>query len=275
MLFSLGIATYLCRPTAALALTLPDTGTCPSTMSQTTCLNITSNKANNTGLAVFAQAGSSYGIFGNGSFVGVKGAVYSAGALAGVHGYTDVQTIGVYGQATGAGYGVYGENTSSNGFAGRFAGNFIVTGIPYANQSTFTVTSDARLKRNVKPLTGSLEQLLRLRGVTYEWRDPSQHGSLTGPQVGFIAQEVEGVFPSWVSPNRDGFKTVTMRGFEPMVVESLRALKAQNDQLQARLKAIESSRQLSRAGVLEGPLSLAAFVLAVALVIASRRRSKA
>jgi len=59
-------------------------------------------------------------------------------------------------------------------------------------------TSDARLKTNVAPVTGALDKLIQLRGVTYDWINPQLHGN-TAATGGFIAQEVAAVFPSFVS----------------------------------------------------------------------------
>src|SRR6185436_12741 len=111
-------------------------------------------------------------------------------------------------------------------------GNLGVSGIPYcAGCTTFTNNSDVRLKKNVQPLVGALDRLMQLRGVIFEWKDPSEHGNLTGTQRGFIAQEVERVLPEWVGVDDKGFKTLSTRGLEAMLVESLRTLKQQNDQL--------------------------------------------
>jgi hypothetical protein len=110
---------------------------------------------------------------------------------------------------------------------------YVGSQIHSAGSCAVTCSSDARLKQNIIPLTPPLTRLLRLHGVTYEWRDPSKHGNLRGPQTGMIAQEVEQVFPDWVGTDADGYKTLTYRGFEALTVESLRELKAENDHLKA------------------------------------------
>lgn len=51
--------------------------------------------------------------------------------------------------------------------------------------------SDARLKDNVVPLTGALDKITALNPVTYNWR----HATVNEPTTGFIAQEVQQVFP--------------------------------------------------------------------------------
>ncbi len=95
--------------------------------------------------------------------------------------------------------------------------------------------SDVSLKKNVKTLGGSLERLLKLRGVSFEWKEPEKQGNLTGTQIGMVAQEVEKVFPEWVEQSPDNLKILSIRGFEALVVEALREL---ND----RVAALETSR---------------------------------
>lgn len=56
--------------------------------------------------------------------------------------------------------------------------------------------SDRRHKKAISPLTdSSLDQILGLSPVRFEWRTPMDIG-MEGVQVGFIAQEVQRTFPS-------------------------------------------------------------------------------
>lgn len=64
----------------------------------------------------------------------------------------------------------------------------------YATNGTI-VTSDIRLKTNVEPVESSLEKVMSLRPVNFEWRDGTSGGM---PQAGLIAQEVLQVFPDAV-----------------------------------------------------------------------------
>ncbi len=107
-------------------------------------------------------------------------------------------------------------------------------------------TSDVRLKKNIETLDGALDALLALRGVTFEYIDPDAIGEPSGQRIGMIAQEVERVFPDWVAERADGYKSVTYRGFEALTVEAMRelheaneVLRAENDELRARLEALE------------------------------------
>jgi hypothetical protein len=84
-----------------------------------------------------------------------------------------------------------------------------------------------QLKRNVQDLRGALDQLLGLRSVTFEYLDGKVYGE--GMYRGFVAQEVEKVFPDWVSQAPDGMKAVECRGFESLTVEALRELREEKD----------------------------------------------
>lgn len=70
----------------------------------------------------------------------------------------------------------------------------------YTADGTLTTnTSDVRLKTNIKTLTGALDKVKSLRGVTYNWNENPSGDT----RIGFIAQEVNSVVPelSFVNPN--------------------------------------------------------------------------
>ena len=240
------------------------------------------------GIGVYGNSNSSDGVHGQSSSgVGVAGASTSSIGVEGVT--TGATSRGVWGfhySSTGVGYGVYGQTASpsgygvygqaaTGGFAGYFQGNLKVAGEPYCTtQTTFTLSSDARLKKNIEPMSGALDRLLKLQGVTFEWKNPEDHGDLTGRQRGFIAQDVEKVFPDWVGVDSKGFKTVTTRGLEPMLVESLRTLKTENDLLRKRVDALEGKRPTAAAGIDgNGLLGFGLIVLGSAIIVSRRRSS--
>ncbi len=90
--------------------------------------------------------------------------------------------------------------------------------------------SDIRLKTDIEDLVGPLETLLRLRGVSFAWRDAVCDAD--GRHLGMIAQEVEAVLPQWVHNGPDGYKAVSYEGFEALAVEAMRELAMENDRLQ-------------------------------------------
>jgi hypothetical protein len=121
------------------------------------------------------------------------------------------------------------------------AGHFEITGQGWKpGGGAWGDSSDRRLKKNIQPLNGALENLLKLHGRTYEWNEPEKHGNLTGIQMGLIAQEVENVFPEWIGTDSDGYKTLSIRGFEALTVEALRELKIICDELTQRIHRLRS-----------------------------------
>jgi hypothetical protein len=110
---------------------------------------------------------------------------------------------------------------------------------------SWSVASDARLKKNIHPLAGALDKLLALHGVRFEYIDPQKIHELSGERMGLVAQEVENVFPDWVETGPDGYKRVTVRGLEALVVEALRQLR-QEENAEARELNQRLSMELKR-----------------------------
>jgi hypothetical protein len=111
----------------------------------------------------------------------------------------------------------------------------------------FYDNSDARLKKNIAPITGGLQKVLQLRGVTYDWID-SKRSSVQ--QVGFIAQEVEKVFPQLVKTDEDGTKSVAYSKMVPVLLEAIKEqqqmieeLKSANDKVKSLEERVEKLQQ--------------------------------
>ncbi len=84
--------------------------------------------------------------------------------------------------------------------------------------------SDRRLKKEIVYLNSHemLEKVLSLKGANYYWIDDNKDKRL---QYGFIAQELREVFPTKVQENTNGYLSATYGDFDPMLVESIKALK--------------------------------------------------
>ena len=106
---------------------------------------------------------------------------------------------------------------------------------------SWSTLSDRRTKTSIEPISGALESLLKLRGVTFEYSNPSAVGELPGTHIGMVAQDVEQVFPSWVDTGDDGYKRLTFRGFEALAVEAIRELEKQNQELRQQIEALSEA----------------------------------
>jgi hypothetical protein len=112
-----------------------------------------------------------------------------------------------------------------------FTGNIHVNGITY--------TSDARFKTDIAPCEKALETILNLRGVRFAWNRArwKDRGFASGPQIGFLAQEVERVVPELVSTDAQGYKSVAYVNVVPLLVE---AMKQQQGQITVQAKQMQS-----------------------------------
>lgn len=96
------------------------------------------------------------------------------------------------------------------------------------------VSSDVRLKKNVETLSGALEKVGRIRGVSYNL--------VSGPpgrQIGVIAQELEQEFPELVKTDDKGYKAVAYDKLSAVLIEAIKELQSQNQTLRQRLDLIE------------------------------------
>ncbi|CAG0977503.1 hypothetical protein PHYC_01583 [Phycisphaerales bacterium] len=147
------------------------------------------------------------------------------------------------------GGGVAIGTTNPSGFL--FAVNGTAAKSGGGSWSTFC---DSRLKHDIRPLSGTLDKLLGLRGYTFEYNDEAVEKRLAmrGTQIGLMAEEVERVFPDWVEKDGDGYRYVTERATTALMVEALRDLRVEKDAalaekqrqidaLEARLRRIEES----------------------------------
>lgn len=135
------------------------------------------------------------------------------------------------------GVGVYGSTslslptTWSGSYAGYFSGDVKATGTIFA--STFTTTSDLRLKDNVKPLT-DVSAIYSLNPVSYTFRTEDtlhirfEESSNEGKKIhyGLIAQEVKDVFPDLVHEEEDGYLSVNYVEMIPFLIRSIQELNA-------------------------------------------------
>jgi hypothetical protein len=111
------------------------------------------------------------------------------------------------------------------------------------NVGTFTVTgdiiaygspSDISLKTNIKPLEGALEKIMKLKGVSFTWKEDTDTNKMTGikDDIGFIAQEVQEVLPDLVRKNDNGLLSLRDKGITALLVEAIKELNAKIDRLE-------------------------------------------
>jgi hypothetical protein len=191
-------------------------------------------------------------------------------------GYFKASNTGTYADATGAFHEFY-QTTSNIGVALRatnasFSSNVIdirttraassayifITGIAngteqftlrgdgviLAQNTTVQSISDARVKENVTDAAEGLGVINALRPVRFDFKEG--FGNNRKHQLGFIAQEVEPVFPDAIDvsgqsdENGDPYKTVGPAALIPVLVKAIQELKAINDAQAQRIETLEA-----------------------------------
>lgn len=155
---------------------------------------------------------------------------------------------GVYARSRGsAGWGLYCQSVdNANGCGGNRAWNN---------------ASDLRLKTDITALSADmgLEGIMQLKPVTYRWKGSGPEGKI---ELGFIAQDMQGVYPQVVGKGPDQeieledgtketVKDTLVMSYGQMVVPIVKAvqelktendgLKAENADLRARIERLEAA----------------------------------
>ncbi len=134
---------------------------------------------------------------------------------------------------------IAGLRQTNNGFLEMTNQIGTFTGVARLNNTgAWTISSDRRLKKDIEPATGNLEAALHLRPVTYAMiKDEA------GAQrhLGLIAQEVREVLPDFVvGDEAKDTLTVNYSQMSVVAIGAIQELKAENDELKARIAALES-----------------------------------
>jgi hypothetical protein len=137
--------------------------------------------------------------------------------------------------------GIFYRKTSTGGDGviltkSNVGGTSTLVGAGFAN-GTFGVVSDATKKKNIETARNYLDDIKNIRVVKYNW-NTDEDG--TPKELGWIAQEVEQVFPGMVA-ELEGTKLLKKEVFVPMLMKCIQEQQAIIEGLEARLTALESA----------------------------------
>jgi hypothetical protein len=111
----------------------------------------------------------------------------------------------------------------------------------YATSTTIASLSDERLKENIKDLDSGLDAIMALRPRKYDWK--AESGNIGKNVRGFIAQEVEAIFPDLIDEwkkepkNEEAISYKSLRqDFIPILVKAIQEQQAQIEELKAKIK---------------------------------------
>lgn len=110
--------------------------------------------------------------------------------------------------------------------------------------NSFNTRSDRRLKNNILELdSSSISNYLKLRPVSFYWNPDKQRD--TKLQYGFIAQEIESIFPEMVNTGSDEMQTKSVN-YQALHALSLKVIQSQQAEIEElKKKQAELDKRLS------------------------------
>ena len=110
-----------------------------------------------------------------------------------------------------------------------------------SNSTTYTTSSDYRLKENITTLENGIDRLNKLKPVKFNWIESGQE------EEGFIAHEVEEVFSYAVTGEKDAVKndgTVSPQHMDygritPLLVKAIQEQQEQIEQLKTKIQTLK------------------------------------
>lgn len=193
--------------------------------------------------------GTSYGIYsynqaaGTGTRYGFYNLVYAAAAnVSTIYGVRNV----ISNAGTGNSYGIYNTGEDYNYFSGSVG---IGTNAPTqkltvsngTTTGTYTTTgwihsSDARLKTNIENINNSLEKVMQLNGVYFNWKNNSD----SNRQIGFIAQEVEKIIPEVVVKDINGDYGMAYGNLSALLINAIKEQQKMIEELKKEVEALKN-----------------------------------
>jgi hypothetical protein len=139
------------------------------------------------------------------------------------------------------GYTATGKGANT-GFIGAGAGVYQGN-----NSSSWSTTSDRRIKKNIKDNTTGLDAINQIRVRDFEYRTEDEitevpsHAAIKkeGIQLGVIAQEIETILPDTVTEESTGVKSVNPDNLTWYLVNAVQELSTQVDELKAEIQTLK------------------------------------
>jgi len=91
------------------------------------------------------------------------------------------------------------------------------------NSAGVPLTSDKRLKKDIKEIGPSLSKVENIKGQSFKW-----NGTIAdrpeGRQLGFIAQDMQKIYPEVVDKGKDGYFALSYTSLIAPVIEAIKEL---------------------------------------------------
>jgi hypothetical protein len=149
----------------------------------------------------------------------------------------------------------------TSGYAGYFHGNVWATGT-YGG-------SDVRLKKDIHDISYGVEQVRKLRPVSFKWKEDGDGAT----QLGLIAQEAKEVVPELVRTGDNGMLGLNYAGLTPVLIKAIQEQQKTIERQDARIASLERARTPIVSSLFPGGFEgLALGLVPLGLFVAWRRR---
>jgi len=134
----------------------------------------------------------------------------------------------------------FGTNTSNNNqWCTFYNSSNAAIGSIFQNSlsgTTFSTTSDYRLKSNERPIAHASSRLMKLKPYKFKWKDSGEEDE------GFFAHELQEVFPYAVGGEKDGEKMqmVDYGRITPLLTAAMQEQQVQIEALMHRIRELEN-----------------------------------
>jgi hypothetical protein len=125
--------------------------------------------------------------------------------------------------------------TASNSVFTVYNASEVGVYLPSGN-TAWVSTSDETLKNITGEITDAINKVSQLRAAEFTWKNDESNK----PQVGLIAQDVQKVLPQVISENDKGILGVSYTEVIPLLVASIKELKAIIDTQQTQITALNA-----------------------------------
>jgi hypothetical protein len=110
--------------------------------------------------------------------------------------------------------------------------------------NTWTIISDERLKKVDGPYRKGLTEILQLSPVLFHYKNSGERTfdekTLSTQAIGFLAQDVQKIFPECVGADADGYLNLNIHAILIAYVNAMKELAEQNQQLKETIEKISS-----------------------------------
>jgi hypothetical protein len=116
----------------------------------------------------------------------------------------------------------------------NFAFNNVLMSYIKNTDGIYVVSSDRRLKNNIRNIGKVLPALIKLRPTQYSFKSDRTNQISTG----FIAQDVQKIFPEFVS-EKEGILRIGYDYFIPIAIKGIQELSEENENLKKELSEVQ------------------------------------